>query len=51
MSCRNVYPVKLSPDTFIYWDDQREDLCDRNLLKNLLEKGHDLKLKLRFFTT
>lgn len=34
---RNAYPVKLSPEAFKYWDDQAEDLCDRNLL----ERGHN----------
>lgn len=42
---RNADPVEPSPKAIKYRDDQAEgDLCDRNLLRNPLEKGHDLKL-------
>lgn len=49
---RNADPVEAPLMQLKYWDDQEEgDLCDRNLLRNPLEKGHYLKLILRFFTT
>lgn len=42
---RNADPGEPSPEAIKYQDGQAEgDLWDRILLRNPLEKGHDLKL-------